>query len=48
MTRFGYIVKWLLLGTLPLLTAVGLPAYSADGDTLSQVKSRGTVRCAAA
>jgi len=23
MTRFGYIVKWLLLGTLPLLTAVG-------------------------
>ncbi len=45
MTRSGYIVKWLLLGILPLLTAVGLPAYSADGDTLSQVKSRGTLRC---
>lgn len=39
------IVKRLWLGTLPLLAAAGLPAHAADGDTLAQARSRGTLRC---
>ncbi|MBB1631441.1 amino acid ABC transporter substrate-binding protein [Cupriavidus sp. UME77] len=39
------IVKRLWLGTLPLLAATSLPAHAADGDTLAQARSRGTLRC---
>jgi general L-amino acid transport system substrate-binding protein len=45
MIHLRRIVKGLLLGTLTLLTATGMPAHAADGDTLAQARSRGTLRC---
>lgn len=44
MTCFEHIRR-LLLATLPLLIVVPSVAHTANGDTLMQVRSRGTLRC---
>ena len=45
MTGFEHIVRRLFLAALPLLMAVTSVAQAADGETLAQVRSRGTLRC---
>ena len=45
MTLIGRMIDRILPLTLLLVTAIGLPAYAANGDTLTQARTRGVLRC---
>jgi general L-amino acid transport system substrate-binding protein len=45
MTLIGRMIAKVLPLTLLLAMAIGLPAYAANGDTLTQARTRGMLRC---